>query len=281
MRLDWQIDEYLRVTRMLGRIWWANQGRGRTMEERLKFGPHPQQYVVLHYQHAPAARRRPLLFFLHGGGWGHGNAGLFRFVGRFFAEAGYTTILGGYRLAPRHKYPRQLEDAYAGLAAGLRLASFRGLWPAPLVLAGQSAGAHLASLMLLDRARLAARGLDQDSFSGLLLISGLLNFDRCRTLKNRQMLYNFLGRRLHWPQADPIRFVRGDETVPVLCIHGERDMLVEPANSTTFVDRLNGSGQVHIVPEAYHTDLTRMFVEHMPVTDVMLGWLERVGDTGR
>jgi alpha-beta hydrolase superfamily lysophospholipase len=147
----------------------------------------------------------------------------------------------------------------------------------PVILAGQSAGAQLASLMLLDRERLSAQGLDQDTFAGLLLISGLLNFAHCQTLKGREMLFNFLGRRAHWPKADPIRFVRGDESVPVLCIHGERDMLVDRANSTTFVSQLNGNGEIYTVPDAYHTDLTNMFVEKMPVTDVMLNWLQRVG----
>jgi acetyl esterase/lipase len=281
MNIGWQLDEYLRVTLMLGRLWWANERPSDVAEERLKFGAHPQQYVVLHYQRDPLRRKGPVIFFLHGGGWGHGNPSLFRFVGRFFAEAGYTAILGGYRLAPLHRFPRQIDDAYAGLTAGLRLASFRGLWPAPVIVAGQSAGAQLASLMLLDRDRLSARGLDQDSFAGLLLISGLLNFAHCQTLKDREMLYNFLGRRAHWPLADPIRFIRGDESVPVLCIHGERDLLVDRANSTTFVSQLNGNGEIYLVPDAYHTDLTNMFVQKMPATEMMLNWLERVGNTDR
>jgi acetyl esterase/lipase len=276
MNIAWQLDEYLRVTLMLARLWWANERPSDIVEERLKFGPHPNQYAVLHYQRDPLRRKGPLVFFLHGGGWQHGNAGLFRFVGRFFAQAGYPALIGGYRLAPLNKFPRQLDDAYAGLKAGLRLASFRGLWPAPVILAGQSAGAQLASLMLLERERLAAQGLDQASFSGLLLISGLLNFAHCQTLKDREMLYNFLGRRTHWPLADPIRFVRGDEKVRVLCIHGERDMLVDKANSTTFAEKLNGSAEVHLVPNAYHTDLTDMFVRDTPAARKTLEWLARM-----
>lgn len=276
MNLNWQVDETLRVSRMLTRILQANERRSDAAEQKLKFGAHPAQYVVLHYPRDPLRRKKALIFFLHGGGWGHGNPSLFRFVGRFFAEAGYPVILGGYRLAPAYKFPRQLLDAYAGLKAGLKLAAARGLWPAPVIAAGQSAGAQLASLMLLDRERLAAHGFNQGSFAGLLLISGLLNFAHCQTWKDREMLTNYIGRRADWPKADPIRFIRGDETVPVLCIHGERDMLVDSANSTTFVNKLNGNGEIYMVPDAYHTDLTAMFVEPLPATEMVLGWLERV-----
>ena len=271
----WHIEEYLRVSRMLLMIMAANERNSRVIEKKEKFGPHPQQFVVLHYRRESIHQNNPMIFFLHGGGWGHGNAGMFRFIGRFFVEAGYPVVLGGYRLAPRYKFPSQLEDAYAGLKAGLQLASARGLQTDSVVLIGQSAGAQLASLMLLDCQNLERHGFRQDSFAGMGLISGVLNFSRCRTLKDQIMLQNYLGRRVPWPQADPIRFVRGDERVPVLCIHGERDLLIDKANSTTFITRLN-YGEIFLAPKSYHTDLTRMFLEHLPATDVLLQWLAKL-----
>ena len=276
MNLAWHLEEYLRVSRMLGKIAAASERRSRVIEKKLKFGAHPQQYVVLHYLRESVNQKRPIIFFLHGGGWGHGNPGMFRFIGRFFAEAGYPVILGGYRLAPRYKFPSQLEDAYAGLRVGLGLAASRGLETDSVILAGQSAGAQLASLMLFDRQSLERHGFSQNNFSGLLLVSGLLNFDYCRSWKDQNMLRNYLGKRDHWSRADPIHFVQGDETVPVLCIHGERDFLVDKANSTTFVSRLNGNREIYLVPGGYHTDLTRMFLEHLPATEVLLQWLERL-----
>ncbi|HEY2980151.1 MAG TPA: alpha/beta hydrolase [Anaerolineales bacterium] len=276
MNLTWQAEEYLRVSRMLTKIAWANERRSEVVEKKLAFGAHPQQFLVLHYRRPPVSPDPPLIFFLHGGGWGHGNPSMFRFIGRFFAEAGYPVILGGYRLAPHDKFPHQLDDAYDGLKAGLRLAAARGLRTDSVILAGQSAGAQLASLMLLDRDRLQAHGFTQDSFAGLLLVSGLLNFAYCQTEKDRQMLHNYLGDPAHWPNADPIRFVRGDERVPALCIHGERDILVDSANSTSFISKLNHNGEIYLVPDAYHTDVTSMFLDHLPATQIMLQWLARV-----
>ncbi len=268
----WQWDEYLRVLHMSIRIAVANT-RHRTIEEKLKFGPHPNQYIVLHYKHELIGQNKPIVFFLHGGGWSRGNPGIFRFLGHFFVEAGYPVILGGYRHTPSYQFPCQLDDAYSGLKAGLHLASARGLRTDSVILAGQSAGAQLASLMFLDHERLQGYGFQQESFLGLVLISGLLDFAHCQNTRGQTMLRRYLGPRRNWDRADPIQFIRGDETIPVLCIHGERDMLVDKANSISFIEKLNGKGEICLIPNVYHTDLTTMFLDHLPATEVILQWL--------
>jgi len=280
MRLKWQLEEYLRVSLMLFKLMVANERRANLREEKLAYGLNRQQYILLLYPKNTNAKRKTLIFFLHGGGWGHGNPGMFRFIGRFFAEAGYPVILGGYRLAPRHKFPKQLDDAYAGLKAGMQLAAKRGLPTEKIVLAGQSAGAQIASLMFLDKVSLRKNQLSQANFSGLLLISGLLNFWYCQSPKDLTMLRNYLGKPNRWASADPIRYVQGDETVPVLCLHGEQDYLVDKANSISFVKKLNqGERQVaelHLVDGQHHSDLTIMFLDKLPVTEHLLRWLKQV-----
>lgn len=275
MKLSWQLEEYLRVSALLLDVFVKNNWRGQWSEKRLRFGAHPSQYLLF-YQPRDPVPDKPLIFFLHGGGWGHGHPAMFRFIGHFFARAGYPVILGGYRLTPLHRFPRQLDDAFDGLNAGLKLAASRGLGAGPVILAGQSAGAQLASLMLLDRAAAQRHGFRREDFAGLLLVSGLLNFEFCQTFKDRWMLWKLLGRQSTWERADPIRFVRGDETVPVLCIHGERDILVDNRNSTSFISRLNHVGEIYMAPGGYHSDLTDMFLKRTPSTEIMLRWLERV-----
>ncbi|MEW6404903.1 MAG: alpha/beta hydrolase [Chloroflexota bacterium] len=275
-RTLWQWDEYLRVARLVVRLLIANQHHTGSVEEKIEFGSHRRQYTVLHYHEEFIGQNRPVVFFLHGGGWHWGNPDLYRFVAHFFVKAGYPVILGGYRHTPRHKFPCQLDDACDGLAAGLKLASSLGLRNGSVILAGQSAGAQLASLMLLKRDNLQRHGLSQESFAGLLLISGLLDFAQCRNWKSQIMLHDYVGKRENWDQANPVQFIRGDEAIPILCIHGERDMLVECENSISFVEKLNGSGEIYLAPNAYHTDLTSMFLDHTPATEVMLRWLGKV-----
>lgn len=280
MRLKWQLEEYLRVSLMLFKLMVANERRVSLREEKLSYGLNRQQHILFIYPKNKNARRKTLIFFLHGGGWGHGNPSMFRFIGRFFAEAGYPVILGGYRLAPRHKFPKQLDDAYAGLKAGLQLATKRGLPTDKIVLAGQSAGAQIASLMFLDKVSLRKNQLSQTNFSGLLLISGLLNFWYCQSRKDIIMLKNYLGKPNRWANADPIRYVQGDETIPVLCLHGEQDYLVDKANSISFVKKINKGNhpvaELYLVDEQHHSDLTIMFLDRLPVTEHLLHWLEQI-----
>ena len=280
MHLKWQLEEYWRVSLMLVKLIIANESRKEIVREKFSFGRNAQQYILFFYPREKSARKKLLIFFLHGGGWGHGNPGMFSFIGRFFAEAGYPVILGGYRLAPRYKFPKQLDDTYAGLKAGMQLAAKRGLPTDKIVLAGQSAGAQLASLMLLDRISLHKNQLNQNDFCGLLLISGLLDFWYCQNKKDLIMLKNYLGKPSRWPSADPIRYVQGDEAVPVLCLHGEEDLLVDKANSISFVKKINQKdrriAELYLVDGQHHSDLTMMFLYKLPATEKLLRWLNEV-----
>ena len=79
-----------------------------------------------------------------------GSANAYRhFAGQIAARAGLTTFVVEYRLAPEHPFPAAVEDTRA-VAAGLDSA---------FAVAGDSAGAALALLLLADRARRPLRGL--------------------------------------------------------------------------------------------------------------------------
>ncbi|SDP25529.1 Acetyl esterase/lipase [Klenkia soli] len=84
---------------------------------------------------------RPVVVWLHGGGWAVGDLDTHDPVCRAVANRlGATVLAVDYRLAPEHPHPAPLEDCLAAV----RWAAHR--WPtAPLVVAGDSAGAGLAA----------------------------------------------------------------------------------------------------------------------------------------
>ena len=84
---------------------------------------------------------RPVVVWLHGGGWAVGDLDTHDPVCRAVANRlGATVLAVDYRLAPEHPHPAPLDDA----VAAVRWAAHR--WPsAPLVVAGDSAGAGLAA----------------------------------------------------------------------------------------------------------------------------------------
>lgn len=84
------------------------------------------------------------IVYLHGGGYVFGSPQTHARIGRTLAEAtGLGVILPAYPLAPEHKWPTQLEAAMAAVAEA----------PEPVVLAGDSAGGHLALVTALELTR--------------------------------------------------------------------------------------------------------------------------------
>ena len=97
---------------------------------------------------APASR--PVLYYTHGGGFfcNDHRTGLDQVLetaGRF----GATLISVGYRLAPEHPYPAQVNDAYAGLLWAAGHADELGIDPERIVVMGTSAGGGLSAALVL------------------------------------------------------------------------------------------------------------------------------------
>jgi acetyl esterase len=104
-----------------------------------------------------ANRCKPLLLFLHGGGYVVGSLdthdGLCRSLA---AEAPCAVLSLGYRLAPEHKFPTALEDAIDALRFLAAAASRLGIDPQRVAIGGDSAGGTLAAVLALLAARDAA-----------------------------------------------------------------------------------------------------------------------------
>lgn len=88
-----------------------------------------------------------LIIYLHGGGWVIGDLDDYEVLARnLVAMSGCAVLLPDYRLAPEHPFPAGLEDCEdALLFAAAKLTDLCGA-PVPLVLAGDSAGANLATV---------------------------------------------------------------------------------------------------------------------------------------
>lgn len=112
----------------------------------------------------------PAMVVVHGGGWQQGTRAAYTGWGSYLADAGIALFAVDYRLCTKEKktYPEAVQDVRAavqylrGSAADLKIDAKRiGLW-------GDSAGAHLASLVALagDSPGFAA-GTKSDPFGAL------------------------------------------------------------------------------------------------------------------
>lgn len=115
-----------------------------------------------------------LVVYLHGGGWVCGSVDDFDVLTRALADRSRCAVLSvDYRLAPEHPFPAGLEDAQDALLwASAQTQSLLG-HRVPLVVAGDSAGANLATV-----AAAALRGRVQIALQCLLYPVTDTDFER-------------------------------------------------------------------------------------------------------
>lgn len=99
-------------------------------------------------RYAMAGGPRPMLMFMHGGGWVAGDLETHdRFCRRVAREAGAVVIAIDYRLAPEHPFPAAIDDAERAWADVARRASSLGGDPGQIAVGGDSAGGNLSAVL--------------------------------------------------------------------------------------------------------------------------------------
>lgn len=116
----------------------------------------------------------PVVFFIHGGGWGAGDKGMvngsgfgYRIEGAaathgkplFFAQLGYVFVSANYRLLPDATIGEMAQDLAKAMAWVRNNIARYGGDPSQVVVMGHSAGAQLAALLCTDESYLKAEGV--------------------------------------------------------------------------------------------------------------------------
>ncbi len=122
---------------------------GVATEERRVPGPGGDIRVRL-YVPPGIARPSPAVLYFHGGGMVVGSIDTHDILCRRLAvSAGVRVVSVDYRLAPEHRFPAPVEDAFAAYRWLASSAAEIGADPARLAVAGDSAGGNLAAVVAL------------------------------------------------------------------------------------------------------------------------------------
>ncbi len=172
----------------------------------LRYGAHPRARLDIFAPHA-AGGAPPLLAFVHGGFWHAHDKSEFAFVAEPYLAAGIGVALVNYPLAPE----TAIDGIVAHVAAACRWLAAQGgelgFDPDRIVVAGHSAGAHLALSMLSAAA---------DAVAGAIGISGIYDLrPLTRSIVNRQIGLSDVQAR---DQSPALRIAKRD--VPVLLAVG-------------------------------------------------------------
>lgn len=122
----------------------------------------------------PASRGgAPLLVFIHGGWWRSLDKSDFSFIAPSYRAAGFNVALTNYTLAPHASIQEITRQQLRALAWLYRNAEHYDVDRNRIVVAGHSAGAHLAAMMLAARWTDYAPDLPVDLVKAGILMSGV------------------------------------------------------------------------------------------------------------
>jgi acetyl esterase len=97
--------------------------------------------------YAPSTERLPVLLYFHGGGFTIGSIASHDTLCRTLSQrSGCAVLAVGYRLAPEHRFPTAVEDAWSATQWIAREGAAIGLDRSRLALGGDSAGGTLATV---------------------------------------------------------------------------------------------------------------------------------------
>ena len=101
-------------------------------------------------RNAAAGALLPVVVHFHGAGWVGGDLDTHDAIARYCARHADTIVIAvDYRLAPEHRFPAAVEDAYAAVQWTSEHARELGGDPSRLAVMGDSAGATLATVTCL------------------------------------------------------------------------------------------------------------------------------------
>jgi acetyl esterase/lipase len=195
----------------------------------------------------------PAVVCLHGGGWRMGQRQDLAKPIEMIAARGFVAVTVGYRLAPTHKFPAQIEDCKAAVrwlranADKYRINSDR------IGTVGVSAGGHLACLLGTadEKAGLEGNGGNAQFPSrvqAVVSFFGPTDFTRKHWAKEIEEFFfiPFLGVTYEqdpepYKKCSPIVYVRR-ENPPFLFFHGTEDSLVTIDHSEKLCKKLQDTG---------------------------------------
>jgi len=209
----------------------------------------------------PPSGRMPVMIFIHGGGWSSGDRKDFHPFMFQFSKAGIFCASVQYRLAPKDRFPAQIQDVKCAVRWLRAHADEYQIDTTRMIAFGGSAGAHLAALLATtsDVPEFEGTGGNPGQSSAVnaaICLAGPYDLElgyRHSTQQRpaeanavRGLLPSLLGGKPDevpdaYRKASPITYAR-KECPPLLLVHGEDDPLVLIEQAEVFTKKLQDVG---------------------------------------
>lgn len=203
---------------------WSDDVRAHTLHARdLQYGPTADETLDLVVPHTGA----PLVVFFHGGYWRRLHKDDCTYVARGLAPHGVATAVVNYGLAPGVALEEIVAQAQRSVAWLRANAKEHGADPSRIVVAGHSAGGHLAAMCAVDA-----------PVAGVVTLSGLHDL--------RPVANSFVN---EWLQLDAARaaalspvLLAPAAPAPVAAVTGARETAAFKAQGRDFAEAWRAHG---------------------------------------
>lgn len=235
-----------------------------------RFGEQEWQTLDVYTPASAASVARPVLVFFYGGGWTAGTKEDYLFVADAFTRLGYVVVIPDYVKYPQGQFPSFIEDGALALAWVKSHIDEYGGNADQIVIAGHSAGAHLAAMLVTDGHYLAALGLERSDIKAMAGLAGPYNFT-----PEKEIYKKVFVSPDNYPAMQVANFIDGNEP-PMWLAVGTKDSVVGESNLTILEQQLiatNGVYQVRHYAGRSHAAmvlaLSRLFKGKATVLDDM------------
>lgn len=224
--------------------------QGYSVQENVPYGLRARHRLDLFRTQTPR-EHRPLIVFVHGGAWMHGDKKDYRFIGEAFAKEGFDVAVINYHLAPEHIFPASIDD----LSLALNYLNVHQLKyqisTEKVVLMGHSAGAFNVMSALYHPKPYEIQCRSQ--ITAIIGLAGPYHFD----YKGDPICADAFDQNRPYQEVMPYYFVESN-TVKHYLLVAENDDVVGLSNAVDLDRRLKEKGnysQLWTVPRIGHISM--------------------------
>jgi acetyl esterase/lipase len=201
----------------------------------------------------------PVLLYVHGGGWMHGDKSDVGMFADLMTAQGYLVVSINYRLYPPATFPAMIQDVKCAVRSLRANAGQFNLNPNRIGAVGVSAGGHLVALLGTTDQNAGwdvGEYLEQSSqVQAVISMAAVMDLSRNFPNADIEAMKRVGFGEYNVAEASPITHITPNDP-PFLLIHGDRDELVPAEQSQLMYDRLvqsNVPAELVIVQNAGHS----------------------------
>ena len=216
-------------------------------EEHLAYGLKARNRLDLYRTKNPK-KQKPLIVFVHGGSWQHGNKRDYLFIGETFAREGFGVAVINYQFAPENIFPAFVDDLAQAIHYLNQNKVKLNISTDNMILMGHSAGAF--NVMSVVYSAQSQNFKYKDQIKAIVGLAGPYHFDYV----GDPLSEHAFDHKISYQQVMPYYFIEPNHIKHYLLV-AEQDQVVERKNALDLDIALRQKGNhshIAVIPKTGH-----------------------------